>query len=369
MATTTTTKITTPLRYQDTPETTAHLNWADLISLNLSIFDQPGGKQQLATQLRTAIHTIGFFYITNFGLTPSAIDSQFHLCNLIMDLPLSEKMTYVIDPSLPGGPLGYKPAGRYPLGDSGLRDNVEFYDDPKWNAHFRARSRPQPVVDAAAETEAFARHMHHHVLYRLLVLVGIIMELEDEEALWKMHGYERMSNCHLRYMRHVPRTEEENDRLERKGGMIIPGHTDFGTFTFLFRQPVAALQVRAEEGEEWKWVRPVMDAVVVNVADTISFLTGGYLKSSTHRVVTPPPDQRHIPRTSVIYFSRPDDETPLKAVDSPVIRREGDKSKAPPGGAITAGDWVSARYKDIYRLQQNAKEDVEVVIKEIEAGA
>jgi isopenicillin N synthase-like dioxygenase len=98
------------------------------------------------------------------------------------------------------------------------------------------------------------------------------------------------------------------------------GHSDFGTFTFLFRQPVAALQVRLEEEKEWKWVKPIQDSITVNVAvstekrrravltrkqDTLSFLTGGYLKSSIHRVVVPPEDQRHQPRLSVIYFSRP----------------------------------------------------------------
>jgi len=50
------------------------------------------------------------------------------------------------------------------------------------------------------------------------------------------------------------------------GGEVIYGHTDFGTFTFLFRQPVAALQVRLEEEKTWKWVKPVPGSITVNVA-------------------------------------------------------------------------------------------------------
>jgi hypothetical protein len=34
----------------------------------------------------------------------------------------------------------------------------------------------------------------------------------------------------------------------------VYGHTDFGTFTLLMRQPFAALQVRPYGQEEWKWV-------------------------------------------------------------------------------------------------------------------
>jgi hypothetical protein len=75
----------------------------------------------------------------------------------------------------------------------------------------------------------------------------------------------------------------------------------------------------------------------------------------------PPEDQRHIPRLSVIYFSRPgksdsfgmleadelDDDTILKPVKSPLIDREGDKSQLPPNNALTAGEWVQARYNHI----------------------
>jgi isopenicillin N synthase-like dioxygenase len=97
------------------------------------------------------------------------------------------------------------------------------------------------------------------------VLVGIILELENEEELWTLHNYEKMSNCHMRYMvQHVP-TEEQKQREIRRGEVIY-GHTDFGTFTLLFRQPVAALQVRLEASDQWKWVKPVEGSITVNVA-------------------------------------------------------------------------------------------------------
>lgn len=55
----------------------------------------------------------------------------------------------------------------------------------------------------------------------------------------------------------------------------VYGHTDFGTFTLLMRQPVAALQVRPAGEEKWKWVKPLKHSITVNVADTLSFLTDG----------------------------------------------------------------------------------------------
>jgi isopenicillin N synthase-like dioxygenase len=256
---------TTPLKladisqYQSIAETKADLDWADLVTLDLSIFDQSGGKEKLAAQLKEAIHTIGFFYLVNHGYTQEEVDQQFALASDIFQLPMEEKMKVAVNKSLPGGPLGYKPHGQR---------TVELYDDPKYIDLFEDRARPAPCVNQAEQTEKFCKHMHYHILYRLLVLVGIIMELEDEEALWKIHHYEKMSNCHMRYMvQHVP-TKEQRER-EIRTGEVIYGHTDFGTFTFLFRQPVAALQVRLEEENQWKWVKPVKGSITVNVAVSV----------------------------------------------------------------------------------------------------
>lgn len=45
--------------YSTLPETTEDLPWADLITLELSKFDEPGGKQFLANQLKEAVKLTG----------------------------------------------------------------------------------------------------------------------------------------------------------------------------------------------------------------------------------------------------------------------------------------------------------------------
>lgn len=50
---------TVTLPYTQAPETSASLDWADLVALDLSKFDQPGGKHELAAELSTAIEKIG----------------------------------------------------------------------------------------------------------------------------------------------------------------------------------------------------------------------------------------------------------------------------------------------------------------------
>lgn len=359
------------LRYQDIPETTVELDWADLIAIDLSLFDQPGGKQQLAKQLKHAISTVGFFYVVNFGLSEAEVDEQFELAQQIFALPAEDKQRFRVDASKQGF-FGWKPRGSRKQ-QHGLVDSLELYDDPKYNDIFKAEyDRPAPLAAAVDKAESFQRHLHDHVLKRLMILSAIIMELPDEEALWKLHDYESRSQCHLRYMLYHSRTERELE-IMRKNDIEhnVYGHTDFGTFTLLMRQPVAALQVRPYGEEKWKWVKPMKGSITVNVADTLSFLTGGYLESSIHRVVLPPEDQRHLPRYGVIYFSGPNDDTQLEPVRSPLLEREkveGNGSRVLPPEGVTAGEWVDVRFRSIDKNYANNK-DNEVVVRSVEVAS
>ena len=55
----TTTTETTTLSYVQAPETSEFLDWADLITLDLSKFDREGGKQELAREFQRAIEEVG----------------------------------------------------------------------------------------------------------------------------------------------------------------------------------------------------------------------------------------------------------------------------------------------------------------------
>ncbi|OGE51128.1 hypothetical protein PENARI_c014G02842 [Penicillium arizonense] len=322
--------------YHQVQETSFDLDWADLATLDLSQFDQPGGKQLLATQLFNAIQNIGFFYITNFGLSQEEVDQQFSIGEQIFKLPIEEKLKFRAELEK-GGYNGYKPMGLREI-SPGVFDKTEIFNIPKF---IPALERPQPdiVNQNRPIIEGFARHIHEEVVRKLLILLAIILELPENFFL-KVHRYDKLSDCHLRYMKYHRRSEEEN---EKAAGIWSKGHTDFGSLTLLFRQPVAALQVRTPEGD-WKWVKPFPGSITVNLADSLQFLTNGFLKSSIHRVVAPPPDQRDIDRLGVLYFVRPEDNLELRPVVSEVLHRLGyDQAADQSAVGITAGEWVKAR--------------------------
>ena len=116
----------------------------------------------------------------------------------------------------------------------------------------------------------------------------------------KEHLYDAKGEDHLRYMHYAARSAEENEKV---GWLYAPGHTDLGTVTLLFRQPVCALQILNSEGQ-WKWVKPQDATITINTCDALTALTGGLIKSSVHRVRTPPADQAHVDRLGLLYFAR-----------------------------------------------------------------
>lgn len=130
------------------------------------------------------------------------------------------------------------------------------------------------------EIEAFAHHTYHHVVRQILRMVSLALEL-PEDYLWGLHDHEGVVGAACqRFMGYFPRSEEEEREAQ---GIWSKGHTDCArvhlpwdstltaidnTVSLLYSQPVAALQILTPEGE-WKWVKHVEGAVVVNTADAL----------------------------------------------------------------------------------------------------
>jgi isopenicillin N synthase-like dioxygenase len=287
-------------------------------------------------ELTTAL---GFFYITNFGLSQAEVDEQFAIGRDIFALPMEEKMQHRAAMEK-GHYSGYRWLGMSEI-VPGLKDNVEMYNLFKFNGKLE-RSHPDVINDNRPTIEKFQKHIAQDTVQKLLTLISIVLEL-PEDYLSQGHKWDDISDCHLRYMIYRARTKEENERAE---GLYSKGHSDFGSLTLLFRQPVAALQVRMPEGG-WKWVKPYPGSITVNIADVLQFWTNGYLKSSIHRVSVPPEDQASQDRLGLLYFLRPSEDLELDTVDSPLLRRLGLKDDAADGQGkgIKAVDWVRARVK------------------------
>lgn len=128
-------------------------------------------------------------------------------------------------------------------------------------------------------------------------------------------------------------------------------HTDFGSLTLLWSQNVAGLQIKTRENGEWKYVPPVDEGIICNVGDAMQFWSAGYLKSTTHRVTRPPPDQDHIHRLGLFYFVRPGDDIDIAPAPSPLLERLGLIKSSEEGKArkkVTGLQYVRERVRDYH---------------------
>ncbi|KAJ7017695.1 hypothetical protein C8F04DRAFT_1154983 [Mycena alexandri] len=60
-------------------ETKEVLDWALLKEIDLSMFDDPGGKEKLAAELHDVVKNVGFWVVTGHGIPDDEVLRQFSI--------------------------------------------------------------------------------------------------------------------------------------------------------------------------------------------------------------------------------------------------------------------------------------------------
>ncbi|KAL2136073.1 hypothetical protein VTI74DRAFT_5653 [Chaetomium olivicolor] len=87
-------------------------------------------------------------------------------------------------------------------------------------------------------------------------------------------------------------------------------HTDIGSLTFLLCKQWG-LQILSPDTGTWEFVQPRDHHAVVNVGDSLRFLSGGQLASVVHRAI-PPQGKQLEDRYSIAYFLRVHNDVQLQ---------------------------------------------------------
>ncbi|KAI0703878.1 Clavaminate synthase-like protein [Cerioporus squamosus] len=278
--------------------------------------------------MHDAMRTHGFLYIVNHGLTQAQNDRIFDIADVpFTQVPEEEKLKFTSSIKDSGSYRGYKFRQLWAI-EGQVRDQIEHYQ------FFEQEKHPEALQPLLPEINAFAAHNHYNVLIPILQLLARGMEL-PEDTFVNVHGYDS-STGYARFMKYWPRTEEEETKTK---SVWLKGHTDIGTITILWSQPISALQVLSPDGK-WRWVRHIDNALVINIGDSMEMLSGGYYKATIHRVIQPPADQRNLERLTVFYFTMAKDDTKLVPfTESPKLQKEGVKRRIDDENAPTMGEW------------------------------
>lgn len=98
-------------------------------------------------------------------------------------------------------------------------------------------------------------------------------------------------NGYIRINRYAPRNS--NEEIEAFGK-----HTDISCVTILFQDEIGGLQMKSKRRDEWIDVKPLQNALLVNIGDFMQAWSNERLRSAEHRVVL----KQNVKRFSLAFF-------------------------------------------------------------------
>ncbi len=281
-----------------------------------------------ARLLGDSFRRTGFAVVEGHGIPQALIGEMLAAMRQVFALPEAEKMACFVPDG--AGQRGYTPFGREIAKGAALHDLKEFWHVGRElpAGHPLAAVMPPNVWPAAVPGFRAAALG----LFAALEQAGhtILRAVAHHLGLRPAHfeNLVRDGNSILRLLHYPPVPADAP-------GVRAGAHEDINVITLLLGAEEAGLEILSREGE-WLRVEAPPGSLVVNVGDMLERLTGGDLPSTTHRVVNPPPERRHVPRYSMPFFLhfRPD------VLIRPLA---GDRTLPP----ITANDFLCERLREI----------------------
>jgi len=295
---------------------------AQIASVSLT---QPLGS--LAEALGRSFAETGFAVVQDHGIDLDVISAADRTMRAFFALPEEVKARYHVPGT--GGARGFTPFGSEHAKDAGVADLKEFWHvgrelpegDPL--EKFMPRNLWPEEVGGFREASLALFAAFEASGGRLLEAIALALGLE--------RGFfgptVANGNSVLRYL-HYPPVD-----AAAEGAIRAAAHEDINAITLLLRADEAGLELLTRAGE-WLPVVNAPGALVVNVGDMLQRLTGGRLRSTTHRVVNPAGEGARRSRYSMPFF----------------LHFRPDYLIEPMGGAelaITADDFLRQRLREI----------------------
>ena len=302
---------------------------------SVSLTDADRDPDGFAQQLGRSFEEYGFAIIAGHGIPDELIHRAEEQAKAFFALPDETKRRYHIEGG--GGARGYTPFGIETAKGASAFDLKEFWHVGRELAHdhpFRDHM-PDNVwpTELAGFRETFEELFATFDRTGLKILKAIARFLGIDEDYFV--DTVRDGNSVMRLL-HYPPIEGEPGSNVRAGA-----HEDINTITLLLGAEEAGLELLTRDGR-WIPVAPKPGELVVNIGDMLQRLTNGKLRSTTHRVVNPPPERRGFSRYSMPFFLHFRSDFLIEPLPGTVP--PGEQPKWPP---ITANDYLQERLREI----------------------
>ena len=302
---------------------------------SVSLDDADRDPDSFADKLGHSFEEYGFAIIADHGIPDELIERAEEKAKAFFALSDEVKRKYHIAGG--GGARGYTPFGIETAKGAKAHDLKEFWHvgrDLPPGHRFRGH-----MPDNVWPDEIASFHDTFQELYdtfdrtglKILKAIARFLDIDEDYFVDTV----RDGNSVLRLL-HYPPIEGEPGSNVRAGA-----HEDINTITLLLGAEEAGLELLTQEGR-WIPVSPKPGELVVNIGDMLQRLTNGQLRSTTHRVVNPPPERRGFSRYSMPFFLHFRSDFLIEALPGTVPA--GEEPKWPP---MTADDYLQERLREI----------------------
>lgn len=285
---------------------------AGLPVIDLALADgSPADRARLHGTLRAAATDVGFFQLIGHGVTEGETTALTSAMRAFFALPEADRLA-VSNLNSPHF-RGYTRTGdEQTAGVRDWRDQLDIGTElpphvpgPGEPAYWWLQgpnqwppALPELRMAALAWIDGLAG-VSARLLHELLASIGARPDFYD--AAFAGHPH-----LHLKLVRY-PGTAPDG------AGQGVGTHKDYGFITLLLQDAVGGLQVRRSDGT-FLDVPPLPGAFVVNLGELLEVATDGYLKATSHRVVSPPGASE---RYSVPFFYNPRLDAHIEPLDFP----------------------------------------------------
>ncbi|MEL6385473.1 MAG: 2-oxoglutarate and iron-dependent oxygenase domain-containing protein [Cyanobacteria bacterium J06626_18] len=298
-----------------------------VLSLADFVNSEPMRQQAFVQTLGRALEAIGFFALTDHGISPQLIQSAYAAAESVFCLPEDSKIRYE-DLALKGQ-RGFTAFGREHAKDSSHPDLKEFWHIGRETAQ-PANIWPQEVphfqtamVDLFEQLEVCAN--------TLLEACALYLDLPRSF----LRDTTTNSPTLLRVIHYPPLPPDVHPASVRAAA-----HEDINLITLLCEATAPGLELRQKEGT-WLPIAAIPGQIIVDTGDMLQNLTNGLFKSTTHRVTNPGNDRDR--RFSLPFFVHPRPEVDLSPHPTCVARTGGQ----PQFPNLTAGEYLTQRLREI----------------------
>lgn len=261
-------------------------------------------------QFLHSIMDTGFAVITGFGINHDIIKKAQMDWRLFFLSGQEEKNKFINSENPNLGYHGYK---KEQAKDAKVPDLKEFFH---W----------MPDANIPAEVYSSTQFLYFQLEDMGLHLLDILSVHHGFQSSSKGQDYvtpcENTDKTLLRSL-YYPAT----DFSKEPGAVRAAAHEDINYITLLVAASAPGLEVLDKEGN-WHAVPYEENSICVNIGDMLQLASGGFYKSTTHRVVNP--DSSNSDRVSIPLFIHPHTNTVLDST------------------GFTAGQYLDQRIKEIY---------------------